>query len=101
MSDVRVAIAGAGGRMGAANVRAVSATPGLIVHSAFDRPGSPAIGHDAGELAGIGANGIVIGDDPEAALQGAEAIIDFTAPTVSVMLAEQAASRGLVPIVGA
>jgi 4-hydroxy-tetrahydrodipicolinate reductase len=100
MSDLRVAIAGAGGRMGAANVRAVSATPGLVVHSAFDRPGSPAIGRDAGELAGIGANGIVVGDDVEAALQGAEAIIDFTAPTVSVMLAEQAAARGLVHIVG-
>jgi 4-hydroxy-tetrahydrodipicolinate reductase len=100
MSDLRITIAGAGGRMGAANIRAVSATPGLILHSAFDRPGSPAIGRDAGELAGIGANGIIVGDDPEAALQGSAAIIDFTAPTVSVMLAEQAAARGLVHIIG-
>ena len=41
MTDLRVAIAGAGGRMGGANIRAVSATPGLVVHSAFDRPGAP------------------------------------------------------------
>ena len=44
MADLRVAIAGAGGRMGAANIRAVNATAGLVVHSAFERPGSPAIG---------------------------------------------------------
>ena len=49
-----IAIAGAGGRMGQANIRAVAATPGLLLHSAFDRPGSSAIGRDAGELAGTG-----------------------------------------------
>lgn len=100
MSDLRVAIAGAGGRMGAANIRAVTSTPGLVVHSAFDRPDSAAIGRDAGEFAGIEKLGVTIVDDPEAALTGAQAIIDFTAPTVSVMLAEQAATRGLVHIVG-
>jgi 4-hydroxy-tetrahydrodipicolinate reductase len=86
--------------MGAANIRAVAAMPGLILHSAFDRPGAPAIGRDAGDFAGIGSNGIAIGDDPEAALSGAQAIIDFTAPPVSVMLAELAASRGLIDIIG-
>ena len=100
MTDLRVAIAGAGGRMGAANIRAVTSTPGLIVHSAFERPGSPAIGRDAGEVAGIEKLGVVIVDDPEAAVSGAEAIIDFTGPAVSVMLAELAASRGLIDIIG-
>ncbi|HVY50202.1 MAG TPA: 4-hydroxy-tetrahydrodipicolinate reductase [Devosia sp.] len=100
MTELRVAIAGAGGRMGAANIRAVTATAGLVVHSAFDRPGSPAIGRDAGEAAGIARLGVPIGDDAEAALDGAEAIIDFTAPAVSVMLSEFAAQRGLVDIIG-
>ncbi|MBI4922222.1 MAG: 4-hydroxy-tetrahydrodipicolinate reductase [Devosia nanyangense] len=100
MTDLKVAIAGAGGRMGAANIRAVTATPGLVVHSAFDRPGSPAIGRDAGEVAGIERLGVVIVDDAEAALAGAEAIIDFTVPAVSVLLAERAASLGLVHIIG-
>jgi 4-hydroxy-tetrahydrodipicolinate reductase len=100
MTDLRIAIAGAGGRMGLANIRAVHATPGLVLHSAFDRPGSTAIGRDAGDLAGLGSLGIVIGDDPEVALEGVEAIIDFTAPAVSVMLAELAATRGLIHIVG-
>ncbi|HZY52835.1 MAG TPA: 4-hydroxy-tetrahydrodipicolinate reductase [Reyranella sp.] len=100
MTDLRVAIAGAGGRMGAANIRAVTGTPGLVVHSAFERPGSAAIGRDAGEAAGIDKLGVVVGDDPEAAVVGADAIIDFTGPAVSVMLAELAASRGLIDIIG-
>src|ERR1700754_5222336 len=100
MSDLKIAIAGAGGRMGAANIRAVSSTPGLMVHSAFDRSESAAVGCDAGDYAGIGQLGIAIGDDPEAALDGADAIIDFTAPAVSVLLAELAASRELIDIVG-
>ena len=86
--------------MGAANIRAVAATPGLVLHSAFDRPGSPAIGRDAGEASGLAKLGVIISDDAEAALAGTEAIIDFTAPTVSVMLSEQAAARGLVHIIG-
>ena len=100
MTDLRVAIAGAGGRMGAANIRAVTATPGIVVHAAFDRPGSPAIGRDAGEAAGLEKLGVAIIDDPEAAVVGADAIIDFTGPAVSVMLAELAAQRGLVDIIG-
>ena len=100
MTDFRVAIAGAGGRMGTANIRAVANTPGMIVHSAFDRPGSPAIGRDAGEIAGMARFDIAIGDDPAAALEGADALIDFTAPTVSVLLSELAAQRGMVDIIG-
>ncbi len=100
MTTLRVAIAGAGGRMGQANVRAVVATPGLVLHSAFDRPDSPAIGRDVGELAGAGALGIAIGDDAGTALEGADVLIDFTAPMVSVMLAEMSAVRGLVHIIG-
>jgi 4-hydroxy-tetrahydrodipicolinate reductase len=100
MPDLRVVIAGAGGRMGAANIKAVATTPGLVLHAAFDRPDSPAIGRDAGEAAGAGTLGVSIGDDAEAALSGADILIDFTAPAVSVLLAELAAPRGLVHIIG-
>lgn len=100
MSDLKVAIAGAGGKMGAANIRAVTATPGIAVISAFDRAGAPAVGKDAGELAGIEALGVTVTDDVAAALAGADAIIDFTAPANSVALAGEAARRGLVHIVG-
>ena len=101
MSDLKVAIAGAGGKMGAANIRAIAATPGITVVSAFDRAGAPAIGKDAGELAGVEALGVSITDDVAAALDIAEAIIDFSAPAHSVALAKQARSRGLIHIIGA
>lgn len=100
MPDLKVAIAGAGGKMGAANIRAAAATPGITVVAALDRPGAPAIGKDAGELAGLEALGVTITDDVAAALAGAEAIIDFTAPANSVALAKEAAKRGLVHVVG-
>jgi 4-hydroxy-tetrahydrodipicolinate reductase len=100
MVEFRVAIAGAGGRMGMANIRAVTATDGIVVASAFDRIGAPAIGRDAGELAGISALGVSVGDHVEAALAAAQGILDFTAPAASVALARKAAERGLVHILG-
>ena len=100
MSDLKVAIDGAGGKMGAANIRAIAATPGITVISAFDRAGAPVIGKDAGELAGIEALGVAVTDDVAIALNGADAILDFTAPANSVALAREAAKRGLVHIIG-
>lgn len=100
MADLRIAIAGAGGRMGAANLKTVLGTPGTVLTAAFDRPGSAVIGKDAGEVAGLDKTGIPIGDNAAEALEGADAVIDFTAPAASVALARLAAMRGLVHIIG-
>jgi 4-hydroxy-tetrahydrodipicolinate reductase len=100
MTDLKIAIAGAGGQMGAANVRAFSVSPEIEIIAAFDRVGAPAIGKDAGALAGIEALGVTIGDDVEAALAGVDAIVDFTAPAASVALAKLAAKRKLIHIIG-
>jgi 4-hydroxy-tetrahydrodipicolinate reductase len=97
MSDLKVAVAGAGGKMGATNIRTITAAAGLVVHSAFDRAGSPSIGRDAG---GSDPIGVLVTDDVAAALAGADAIIDFTAPANSVALANEAAKRGLIHIIG-
>ncbi len=100
MAEMRIAIAGAGGRMGAANIREVTATPGITVAAAFDRIGAPAIGKDAGEQAGIEPLGVQILDHVEVAIAGVDGILDFTAPAASVALARKAAERGLVHILG-
>ncbi|MGV8832745.1 MAG: 4-hydroxy-tetrahydrodipicolinate reductase [Devosia sp.] len=112
MAELKVVVAGAGGRMGAANIRAVAAQSGLTLHgavagsaslklhAAVDRPGTEAIGQDAGLFAGIGALGVAITDDMEAALAGADIVIDFTAPQASVALAARVADLGLVHIIG-
>jgi 4-hydroxy-tetrahydrodipicolinate reductase len=86
--------------MGGANIRAVAAHPELVLHAALDRAGAPALGLDAGTHAGLAPLGVAIAEDAGAALDGADAIIDFTAPGSSVLLAEQAARLGLVHIIG-
>jgi 4-hydroxy-tetrahydrodipicolinate reductase len=68
---VRLAIAGAGGRMGRALIEAVLAEPGLTLAAAFDVSGSPAVGGQAGS--------IQITCDPQIAAS-ADVLIDFTRP---------------------
>jgi 4-hydroxy-tetrahydrodipicolinate reductase len=100
MADLRVTVAGAGGRMGAANIRAVAAAAGLTLTGALDRPGAAVLGRDAGSLAGLDSLGVAVTDDVERALADADAIIDFSAPGASVALAERAAKGGLIHIIG-
>lgn len=100
MTQLRTIVAGAGGRMGAANIRAVAAHPGLQLVGALDRPGAAGLGSDAGVLAGLAPLGVVVTDDVAALLDNADVIIDFTAPAASVALARLAAEKGLVHIIG-
>lgn len=101
MADLRtVVVAGAGGRMGRANVAMVAQTEGLKLTGALDREDSDAIGKDAGVLAGLEPLGVLVTADTDAALKGADVIIDFTTPEASVALARRAAESGLVDIIG-
>ena len=100
MSDMRLVICGASGRMGRSLVAAVAATPGAVVAGALVRPGSPFLGRDAGELAGIGPIGVALSDDPLAALVNADGVIDFTTPAASVEVAGLAAQARVVHVIG-
>lgn len=97
---MRLVVAGAGGRMGRMLVAAAAGTEGCRLVGAVERPGSDVIGGDAGLLAGSGQIGVPVTDDPEAALAGADGVIDFTAPAATLALAELAAARGLVHVIG-
>ncbi|HRK23902.1 MAG TPA: 4-hydroxy-tetrahydrodipicolinate reductase, partial [Beijerinckiaceae bacterium] len=66
----------------------------------LERLGSPALGKDAGVLAGLPAQGVPILADMNAALAKADAIIDFTAPAATLELLKAAAERKLVHIIG-
>ena len=50
---LKIAVAGAGGRMGRQLIQAVQAAEGVVLGAAFERQGSSLVGADAGELAGI------------------------------------------------
>ena len=94
---VRLAIAGAGGRMGQALIEAALADPALALVTALDVPGSPLLGRDAGERFGR-ATGITIGSDVSRALAGADVLVDFTRPagTLAHVAACEAAGTAMV-----
>jgi 4-hydroxy-tetrahydrodipicolinate reductase len=100
MADMRLIVAGAGGRMGRTIIKAIAETKGLVVAGAVDAAGSAVIGRDAGELAGIGKNGIAVATEVEPLLSQADGVIDFTIPAATVVLAELAARQGRVHIIG-
>jgi 4-hydroxy-tetrahydrodipicolinate reductase len=100
MADMRLIVAGAGGRMGRTLIQAIAATSGVTLAGAVEAPGSPVIGRDAGELAGLGASGIAVAGDVAPLLDRAEGVIDFTVPAASVALAERIAGKGLVHVIG-
>jgi 4-hydroxy-tetrahydrodipicolinate reductase len=76
---LRVAIAGASGRMGRTLLETVAHAPDARLVAALERPGSPVLGRDAGELLGAPC-GVVISDDMERNLAAADVLIDFTRP---------------------
>jgi len=76
---LRIAVAGAGGRMGRMLVQAIGEDPGLQLSGALDVPGSPAVGEDAGAFAGRDT-GARITADVASGLSGAQVLIDFTRP---------------------
>ena len=100
MADMRLIVAGAGGRMGRTLVKAIAETKGLALAGAVDAPGSAVIGRDSGELAGLGANGIAVATDAAPLLANADGLIDFTIPAATVAFAELAARLGRVHIIG-
>jgi 4-hydroxy-tetrahydrodipicolinate reductase len=75
---IKIAVAGALGRMGQVVSDAVEADPGLTLVARFDRPGAT-------------GGGLV---DQGTALAAADLVIDFTLPAASAALATACAARG-------
>jgi 4-hydroxy-tetrahydrodipicolinate reductase len=100
MSDMRLIVAGAGGRMGRTLIHAIAATDGVTLAGAVEAAGSAVIGRDAGELAGLGTNGVTVDADVEPLLDQADGLIDFTIPAATVAFAELTARKGRVHIIG-
>jgi 4-hydroxy-tetrahydrodipicolinate reductase len=98
MAEMRLIVAGAGGRMGRTLIHAIAATPGVALAGAIEANGSAVIGRDAGELAGLGPNGVKVTTDLAPLLAEADALIDFTVPAATRVFLEQTAGR--VHIIG-
>jgi 4-hydroxy-tetrahydrodipicolinate reductase len=100
MSDMRLIVAGAGGRMGRALTRVIAETPGAVLAGALEAPGSELLGKDAGVLAGLPANGVELSGDLWSLSAKADGILDFTVPGATIANVAIAAERGLVHVIG-
>lgn len=79
MSMMRIAIVGASGRMGRMLIEATLRDPEAVLAAAIDRPGTPAIGRNVGELVGMPCE-VTVTDDTAAGIAAADFLIDFTRP---------------------
>jgi 4-hydroxy-tetrahydrodipicolinate reductase len=96
----RIAINGAGGRMGRALIEACRDDAAAELHAAIDRPDSPLVGLDAGEMAGLGRLGVTVGGGLAALGDGFEVLIDFTTPAATVAALEHCRRHGRAMVIG-
>ena len=76
---MKLAIVGAGGRMGRMIIESALKDNEVTLVSAIDQPGTPAIGKEAGELVGMPC-GVLVTSDLETGIAKADCLIDFTRP---------------------
>jgi len=97
---IRVAVTGAGGRMGKTLIEALSLSSEAELTVALERPDSSLIGVDSGELAGIGRNGVLLSSELAAVGDQFDVLIDFTVPQATVANAAWCASHNKRLVVG-
>lgn len=101
MTETRVGLVGACGKMGTMLVRRVLATEGMTISSAFDLVN---VGKDIGEVAGVGAIGVPVADPKDLAgtlkSTGTDVLLDFTVAAATAVNAPAAASAGVNLVIG-
>jgi 4-hydroxy-tetrahydrodipicolinate reductase len=97
---IKLAIAGAGGRMGRVLTRIISETKGCEVAGGLEAEGSPHIGMDMGVLSGMGPLNVLIRSDAKAVLNQVDGIIDFTVPAATLALVAETAALKKIHVIG-
>jgi 4-hydroxy-tetrahydrodipicolinate reductase len=97
---VKIAVAGAAGRMGRRISALAMEHPDIELTGAFEMTGHKFLEQDMGELLGIGKIGVMLADKVETAAKHADVIIDFTAPKATLRNMEAVASMGKAMVIG-
>lgn len=82
--QIRMAVVGAGGRMGRQLIQAISEAEGVVLGAAIERKGSTLVGTDAGELAGVGRLDVKVSDSLDEVANAFDILIDFTRPEATL-----------------
>jgi 4-hydroxy-tetrahydrodipicolinate reductase len=97
---IKVAVTGVAGRMGGRIISLLRQEQEIQIVGATEREGHPALGKDAGLVAGIGEINIRVYGKIEEAASLADAIVDFTTPAGTLMNAEYASRTGKAMVIG-
>jgi 4-hydroxy-tetrahydrodipicolinate reductase len=96
---IRVAVAGASGRMGRMLIEAVEQAPDCVLSAALEIPTSAALGSDATAWLGR-ASGVKVGSDPNAAAAVSDVLIDFTRPEGTLAHLQACRAHGTRMVIG-
>jgi len=96
----RIAVTGAAGRMGKFLVEAIAQNPQATLTAAIERADSSLLGADAGELAGIGKNGVRLVGDLRKMLNDFDVLIDFSIPAATLENTRICASANKKIVIG-
>jgi 4-hydroxy-tetrahydrodipicolinate reductase len=99
MTKMKIAVAGASGRMGRMLIEAIQSADDAVLAGALDVPGSPSLGSDAAAFLGKPA-GVAIESDLAKGLANAELLIDFTRPEGTLKHLEYCAAHGIKMVIG-
>ncbi len=97
---IKIAVAGAAGKMGSRITALSKEYPGLKLAGSFEKKGHALIGKDAGTISGIGETGIKLSDSLEAIVDNSDVIIDFTSPESTKQNLKIASQKGKAMVIG-
>ena len=100
MAEIRIGVSGVGGRMGRMVALEVLETKGCRLAGGIEAPGSPYLGRDLGELAGVGALKLKAGSDALALFRASDVVVDFSSPEAGTGHAKIAAATGKALVIG-
>ena len=96
---IRIAVAGASGRMGRMLIEAIRESDDCVLAGALDVPASPGIGSDATAFLGY-ASGVPITADLDCGLATADVLIDFTRPEGTLAHLTACVRHGVAVVIG-
>jgi len=97
---LRIAVAGASGRMGRTLIEAISRHQELRLGAASTLPDDPVLGQDAATLCGLPASGVMLVPDLAKELDNFDTLVDFTSPDATMAHVALCAAAGKKLIIG-
>ncbi|MGE5892699.1 MAG: 4-hydroxy-tetrahydrodipicolinate reductase [bacterium] len=97
---VRVAVAGAAGRMGSRIATQAVENPAIELVGAFERSGHEKIGEDIGTVIGIGKTGVKLSGTVDESMKDADVVIDFTAVEATLDNLKKCSAAGKAMVIG-